>query len=66
MRMEPDEYREARIAAGLTQAELAELLGVTKHCIQDRENGRNRITREAELALKTITASRKASGPRSK
>lgn len=53
--MTGDEYRRLRLAAALTQTDLAELLGVTKHCIQDRENGRQRITKESALALRSVT-----------
>lgn len=54
MRMEADEYRRMRIETGLTQAELAKLLGVTVITVQARENGRFRITDEAAIALRAV------------
>jgi hypothetical protein len=37
-----------------TQAEVAAMLEVTRQCIQRRENGKSRITREAMLAIRAL------------
>lgn len=54
--MTPAQYRAARLARGLTQAKLAELVGVSRGCINYRERGHERypITKEAALALKSL------------
>ena len=61
--MTPAEYRAHREKLGLTQAELAALLGVPRESISRRENGEQRITAEAVLALRAIRPkSKKAPG----
>lgn len=53
--MKPSEtYRAHRKALGLTQAKLAELLGVGRDTIIARETGKSRLIGEHELALKGI------------
>lgn len=52
--MTPQEYREVRIAAGLTQGQLAERLGVTREIINRREKGRAPIELEQVLALSIL------------
>lgn len=52
------EYASLRGEAGLTQAELAELLGVHKMSISKRERGVRAIDREAEIALRAVIAER--------
>ena len=53
------EYAAIRRAAGLTQRELAELVGVHPQAISKRERGvRGEISREAELALLVVIANR--------
>lgn len=51
--MSPDEYRTLRQSIG-TQAEVAELLGVHRVTVADRERGAKPIDREAELALRYL------------
>lgn len=45
------EYKTFREKLGLTQAELASILGVTRKTVNARETGAARITKEAELAI---------------
>jgi transcriptional regulator with XRE-family HTH domain len=47
------EYKAERKKRG-TQMQVAALLGVMQSTISDRETGRREITREAELALKSL------------
>lgn len=51
--MEPSDYKSERIKRGLSQAELAALVGVSRGCINYREAGHPRypITVEAWLAI---------------
>lgn len=60
--MRPAEYRRLRKERGLTQAALAALLGVRQSTVSDRETGRREITREAELAIRSLPKARKRSG----
>ena len=48
------EYRRYRKALGLTQAQLAEMLGVGRDTIVARETGRSRLIEEHWLALRGI------------
>ena len=52
--MSPAEYKQERQRRGLTQAALAALLGVRQSTVSDRERGRREITRESELAIKSL------------
>lgn len=52
--MTGSEYRARREALGLTQEELAVLLGVTGNTIHRRETGAFPVTREQELALERV------------
>lgn len=52
--MTAGEYAKLRELLGLTQGELAELLGVTRKTINSRENGA-KITREAMLAINMLS-----------
>ena len=52
--MEPSKYKAARERLGLTQAQLAERLGVTRKTINRREAGEATITTEAELAIRSL------------
>jgi transcriptional regulator with XRE-family HTH domain len=63
-RVSPDEYRSEREARGLTQAGLAAALGVTRVTIARRETGARPITREAELALRTLPKTKRRDAPR--
>jgi len=58
--MSPEEYKQERQRRGLTQAALAALLGVRQSTVSDRERGRREITREAELAIKSLPANTKS------
>ena len=51
--MSPEFYRKLRKERG-TQVEVAALLGVRQSTVSDRETGRREITREAELALRSL------------
>ena len=51
--MSPEQYRRLRKERG-TQVEVAALLDVRQSTISDRETGRREITREAELALRSL------------
>ncbi len=59
--MTPDAYRQRRLDAGLSQPELARLLGVSVQAVRDRERGRIRITGEAVVALGAVTGRRRRS-----
>ena len=52
--MEASEYKETREKLGLTQAQLADRLGVTRKTINRREAGEATITTEAELAIRSL------------
>lgn len=54
--MSPDEYKAERKQRGLTQAALAALLGVPQETISRRENGKQRISEEAAIALRSLPA----------
>lgn len=54
--MTPDQYRAARLALNFTQADLAEQLGLPREAIVRREAGTQRITAEAEIALRALRA----------
>jgi DNA-binding XRE family transcriptional regulator len=53
--MTPDEYKAHREKLGITQAELAARLGVTRKTINRREAGDATITTEAELSIRSLT-----------
>lgn len=57
--MNKQEYKEIRIELGLSQLELARLVGVTRETINKRERGLNVITQEAELAIINLQAKSK-------
>jgi DNA-binding XRE family transcriptional regulator len=54
--MTPKLYKAERLKRGLSQAALAELVGVSRGCINYREAGHPRypITKEAWLAIKAL------------
>jgi DNA-binding XRE family transcriptional regulator len=54
MTMTAEQYRSTRASLGLTQAELAELLGVSRDTIIRRESGESQITREIEVAIRLL------------
>ena len=49
-----ESYKAERIARNLTQHALAALVGVRQGTISDRETGRSEITKEAELAIRSL------------
>lgn len=51
--MSPETYKSTRDSLG-TQAEVAAFLGVARETIARRETGKDRITREAALALEAL------------
>lgn len=51
--MSPEAYKEIRESLG-TQAGVARMLGVARETIARRETGKDRITREAALALEAL------------
>lgn len=53
-RMTGQTYKQERRKRGLTQVELAALLGVRQSTVSDRERGRREIAREAAIALRAI------------
>lgn len=53
--MTPLEYKSARKKMGITQKELGKLIGVDGNTISRRELGLVPITREAELALLSLS-----------
>jgi DNA-binding XRE family transcriptional regulator len=52
--MTPEEYRAARKDLSLTQASLAEMLGVTRKTVNSREAGTAPITAESAIAIRAI------------
>jgi transcriptional regulator with XRE-family HTH domain len=52
--MTPADYKAARERLGLTQEQLAELVGVTVRTIASRESGQHAVSREAEIAIRAI------------
>lgn len=58
--MTHDEYREAQLSTGLSNVELANALGVTPDTIVKRKHGRARITKETEIAIKTLLGEKSA------
>ena len=55
--MSPAEYKKERQRCGLTQAALADLMGVPQETISRRENGKQRITEEAARAIRSLPSS---------
>lgn len=56
--MAAEEYREARKALGLTQLQLANLLGVTPGTVSARERGEVAIDGEASIAMRRLLESK--------
>jgi DNA-binding XRE family transcriptional regulator len=54
--MTPDQYREMRLALGMTQADLADQLGLPREAIVRREKGTQKITGEADIAIRALRA----------
>jgi len=52
--MESDKLREKRIALGLTQAQLAEILDVKPNTVARWERGLLSVPRTVELAMETV------------
>jgi transcriptional regulator with XRE-family HTH domain len=48
------DYKAERTQRGLTQAALAAILGLPQSTISSREHGKRVITKEAELAIKSL------------
>jgi DNA-binding XRE family transcriptional regulator len=53
--MTPQQYKAARKHLGLTQAKLADILGVTRKTICSREAGSAPITAESVIAINCLT-----------
>jgi DNA-binding XRE family transcriptional regulator len=54
--MTPDQYHQIRINLGLTQAELAKALGVSRDTVMRREGGQTPITAEQAAAIRLMAA----------
>jgi len=52
--MTKEELKEIRTRLGLTQAEMAEKMGLSLRGYQDKEYGRRPITKQDEIILKII------------
>ena len=52
--MSPEEYKKLRSSLG-TQTDVAAWLGVARETIARRETGKDRITREAALAIEALS-----------
>ena len=52
--MTPQEYKTARRELGLTQGQLAEVLGVTRATVNRRESAGGTVTAEAGLAIAAL------------
>jgi len=53
-KMTPEEYKNRRLKLGLTQKGLGLLLDVDYMTVQRRELDKQKITKEAELAIKAL------------
>ena len=60
--MEGDKLKEKRIALGLTQAQLAEILDVKPNTVARWERGLLSVPRTVELAMETVERVYKKSG----
>lgn len=60
--MEGDELKEKRIALGLTQVQLAEILDVKPNTVARWERGLLAVPRTVELAMETVERMYKKSG----
>ena len=60
--MEGDELKEKRLALGLTQAQLAEILDVKPNTVARWERGLLVVPRTVELAMETVERMYKKSG----
>ena len=60
--MEGSELREKRIALGMTQAQLAEVLAVKPNTVARWERGLLSVPRTVELAMETVERMYKKSG----
>jgi len=60
--MEGEELKEKRIALGLTQVQLAEILGVKPNTVARWERGLLAVPRTVELAMETVERMYKKSG----
>jgi DNA-binding XRE family transcriptional regulator len=56
--MTSQEYKTARRELGLTQRQLAEVLGVTRATVNRRESAGGTVTTEAELAMAALAVRR--------
>ena len=61
--MTPQEYRDARMSAGLSQQALARALGVDREIVNRREAGKAPIRLEAVLALSIVVEQAKRAAP---
>lgn len=52
--MTPAAYKAAREKLGLTQEQLAELVGVSARTIASRESGQHAVSREAAIAVRSL------------
>lgn len=52
--MQPDELKQLRRAAGLTQGQLAEMVGLSLGFIGEMERGEKPIERRTELAVRYV------------
>jgi transcriptional regulator with XRE-family HTH domain len=52
--MTPADYKSARERLGLTQEQLAELVGVSVRTIASRESGQHAVSREAAIAVRSL------------
>ena len=52
--MTPSEYQQKRKKLGLTQTELARLLGIARETVSRRENGHDELSKEAVLAIQAL------------
>ena len=60
--MEGNELKDRRIALGLTQAQLAEILDVKPNTVARWERGLLSVPRTVELAMETVEHMQKKSG----
>ena len=60
--MTPSQYKTLRQSLG-TQAEVAGRLGVSRECVARRETGKDRLTTEAALAIKSLKPNKPKPNP---
>ena len=59
--MQPDELKALRKAAGMTQADFADAIGMSRKAVNEMEAGKAPIERRTEIAARVLLADRQPS-----